>query len=65
VDQIDYLPIDPRFDYDLWLAGMEWYFHPNFRVSPNVEVVKYGDGPVNVSIDDDIVWRLTFYWTWP
>jgi hypothetical protein len=65
VDQIDYLPIDPRFDYNFWLAGLEWYFHPNFRVSPNLEVVKYGDGPASVSIDNDIVWRLTFYWTWP
>jgi hypothetical protein len=65
VDQIDYLPIDPRFDYNFWLAGLEWYFHPNFRVSPNLEVVKYGDGPAGVSIDNDVVWRLTFYWTWP
>jgi len=69
VDGIDYLPIDPRFDFNFWLAGLEWYFHPSFRVSPNLEWVLYGDGPsttagVPIEIEDDVVFRLTFYWTW-
>jgi hypothetical protein len=68
VDGIDYLPIDPRFDFNFVLAGLEYYIHPSFRVSPNFEWVNYGDGPSNaagpIEIDDDMVLRLTFYWTW-
>jgi len=65
VDAIDYLPIDNRFDFTFYVVGFEWYLHPSFRLGPNVEVVKYGDGPPNISISDDVVYRLTFYWTWP
>ena len=65
VDGIDYLPIDNRHDFTFYVFGMEWYFHPNFRLGPNVEVVNYGDGPpVNgTDIKNDVVWRATFYWT--
>ena len=45
------------------VAGLEFYLHPSFRVSPNVEFVSYGDGPVGVSIKDDVVYRMTFYWS--
>jgi hypothetical protein len=64
VDGIDYLPIDNRFDFNFVVAGMEYFVHPNFRLSPNVEFVTYGDGPAGVSIDDDVVYRVTFYWSW-
>jgi hypothetical protein len=64
VDGIDYLPIDPRFDFTFLVTGFEWYLHPNLRVGPNVEWVKYGDGPPGISINDDVVLRATFYWTW-
>jgi hypothetical protein len=63
-DGIDYLPIDNRFDFNFVVAGVEYYLHPNFRLSPNVELVKYGNGPANVSIKDDVVYRATFYWSW-
>jgi hypothetical protein len=62
VDGIDYLPIDNRFDFTFGVAGLEWYLHPSFRISPNVEFVSYGDGPSGVSIEDDVVYRMTFYW---
>ena len=64
VDGIDYLPIDPRFDFTFLVTGFEWYLHPNLRVGPNVEWVKYGDGPPGISINDDVVLRATFYWSW-
>ena len=46
---------------------MEWYLHPKFRLSPNVEVVNYGHGPLvaGADIKNDVVPRLTFYWSWP
>jgi hypothetical protein len=64
VDGIDYLPIDNRFDFTFLVTGFEWYLHPNLRVGPNVEWVKYGDGPPGISISDDVVLRATFYWSW-
>lgn len=58
-DGIDYLVIDPTSKFTYYLAGIEWYLHPQLRFSPNIEVVDYrGD------IDTDVVPRLTFYWTW-
>jgi hypothetical protein len=64
VDGIDYLPIDSRFDFTFLVTGFEWYLHPSLRVGPNVEWVRYGDGPPGVSISDDVVLRATFYWSW-
>jgi hypothetical protein len=66
VDGIDYLHLSNQNDFNFFLGGMEWYFHPNFRMGPNVEVVNYRAGPplVNgVAIKNDVFWRLTFYWT--
>jgi hypothetical protein len=65
VDGIDYLPISNQHNFVFIVAGMEWYFHPNFRLGPNVEVVNYGDGPQEngAAIKNDVVWRATFYWT--
>jgi hypothetical protein len=37
VDGIDYLPIDPRFDFTFLVTGFEWYLHPSLRVGPNIE----------------------------
>jgi hypothetical protein len=64
VDGIDYLPIDNRFDYTFAVVGFEWYLHRSLRFSPNIEFVTYGDGPAGVDVDNIVVPRLTFYWTW-
>jgi len=64
VDGIDYLPIDNRFDFTFVVVGFEWYLHRSLRFSPNIEVVAYGDGPAGIDITNDVVPRLTFYWTW-
>ena len=58
-DGIDYLPIDPTSKFTYYLAGIEWYLHPQLRFSPNIEVVNY-----RRDIDTDVVPRITFYWTW-
>ncbi|MBP1606983.1 MAG: hypothetical protein H6Q08_2357 [Acidobacteria bacterium] len=63
-DGIDYLPIDPRFDFTFVVVGFDWYLHRSLRFSPNIEFVTYGDGPAGVSVDNDVVPRLTFYWVW-
>jgi hypothetical protein len=63
---IDYLPIDTSAPFNMLLAGAEYYLHPSVRLSPNVEWVSYGTPrePSAVTPRDDVVWRLTFYWTW-
>jgi hypothetical protein len=65
VDGIDYLHLSNQHNFNFILGGFEWYFHPNFRMGPNVEVVNYGNGPpVNgAPIKNDVFWRITFYWT--
>lgn len=65
VDGIDYMPISNQHDFTFLVAGAEFYLHPSFRISPNVEVVSYGDGPfVNGSaIKNDVMWRATFFWS--
>ena len=61
------LPIDNEHDVTFYLFGMEWYLHPKFRLSPNLEVVNYGHGPLvaGADIKNDVVPRLTLYWSWP
>ena len=65
MDGVDYLHISDQHDFNFILGGMEWYFHPNFRLGPNVEVVNYGHGPLvnGAPIKNDVFWRITFYWT--
>jgi hypothetical protein len=65
VDGIDYMPISNQHDFTFGLAGAEFFVHPNFRISPNVEFVSYGDGPQvsGSDIKNDVIWRATFYWS--
>jgi hypothetical protein len=63
---VDYLAIDPGEPFTLTIAGFEYYLHPLVRFSPNVEFVAYdspGD-PNAVAPKNDVVMRLTFFWTW-
>jgi hypothetical protein len=63
---IDYLPISPDAPFTLVLAGVEYYIHPAVRVSPNVEWVRYSSPP-DPSVSrpgDDVVWRVTLFWSW-
>jgi predicted porin len=62
---IDYLELDPRAKFNFAIAGVEYYFLPQFRFSPNVEWASYHDLPDGTSINDDVVWRATFYVSWP
>jgi hypothetical protein len=63
---IDYLPIDTNEPFTLLITGVEYYIHPSVRFSPNVEWVSYGT-PQKAGIatpKDDVVFRVTFFWTW-
>jgi hypothetical protein len=62
---IDYLELDPRAKYSLVLAGVDYAIVPQVRFSPNVEWVTYGTLPNGSGINDDVVWRATFYVAWP
>lgn len=56
-DVIPYLPIAPDAESRLMLLGVDLTVHPNVSVIPNVEVVRYEDGPA----DEDIIARITLY----
>ncbi len=59
-DGIDYLALSPKSPFKGLVAGFEWYLHPSVRVGPSVEAFTYDLS----SIPDDVVWRLTFFWSW-
>jgi hypothetical protein len=64
-DGIDYLPIDPRSKFTFFVVGFEWYLQKSLRIGPNIEVVTYADdAPDGTDIGNDVVPRITFYWTW-
>ena len=63
-DGIDYLSINPNAKFTFYLAGIEWYLHPQLRFSPNIEIVNYRNLPADQDFDNDVVPRITFYWTW-
>jgi len=60
----DYLPIDGRAPYTLTIAGVEYSVVGTFRISPNVEWIAYDDIDADRQIDDTIVARVTFFWSW-
>jgi hypothetical protein len=59
-DGIDYLLLSNKSPFKMYIFGLEWYLHSSVRFSPNIEYVHYDDS----SIGNDVVPRLTFYWTW-
>jgi hypothetical protein len=63
-DGIDYLPISAEAPFRTWIVGFEWYLHPSVRVGPNLEWVTYRTAAGTPPIDDDVVPRITLYWSW-
>jgi hypothetical protein len=62
---IDYLPADTKAPFTLLVAGAEYFLLPSVRFSPNVEWVNYrAPGTGAQAPGDDVVWRLTFFWSW-
>jgi hypothetical protein len=61
---IDYLPISPAAPFRAWILGFEWHLHPAVRVGPNVEWVTYRAPVTGPPIEDDVVPRITFFWSW-
>lgn len=59
-DGIDYLHLSTGSPFKTFIFGFEYFLHASVRVSPNVEVVNYDDS----GIKNDVVPRLTLYWTW-
>jgi hypothetical protein len=63
---IDYWLMSPQSSFTTWIIGGEWYVHPSFRLSPNLERAKYANDPDPVNFpgrDQDSIFRLTFFWT--
>lgn len=60
---IDYLPINDEAPFRVLILGFEWSLHPSVRVGPNVEWVSYRTPPGTTPIGDDLVPRVTFYWS--
>lgn len=61
---IDHLPISALAPFTLTIAGVERTIVGTLRVSPNVEWVTYGDPVSGPDLDDDVVVRATFFWSW-
>jgi len=63
---IDYLPLSKSAPFNLGIAGFEYYIHPSVRFSPNVEWVSYGTplAGATAPAKNDLVFRLTWFWTW-
>lgn len=62
--RIPYLPFDPRANATFGLVGWDYMPIPNVHITPNIEVVKYGDVR-GVPVDTDVVPRVTLYFVWP
>jgi hypothetical protein len=62
--RIDYLPIANNAKYTFLLAGVEYYLFRSVRIGPNIEWVNYDDPVSGDKLDDDVVFRATFYWIW-
>jgi hypothetical protein len=62
--KIDYLPIDQKEPFTFAVTGLEFYVLPTFRIGPNIEYVKYSATKSAEQPKDDVVARVTFYWTW-
>ena len=62
---IDYLPISTEAPFTMLVAGAEYFLLPSVRFSPNVEWVTYSAPKTGAEAPgDDVVWRVTFFWSW-
>ena len=62
--RIDYLPLSALAPFTLTIAGVDWALYGTLRLSPNVEWVTYGDPTSGPDLDDDVIVRATFFWSW-
>ena len=63
---IDYWLLSSQSPFATWILGGEWYLHPAVRLSPNLELVRYGSEPDPIDFPgkrQDSLLRLTFFWT--
>jgi hypothetical protein len=62
-DTIAFWALSKDAPFKFYLTGLEFYLRGSIRLSPNVEWVRY-DEPAGVAeIQNDVVTRLTFYWS--
>jgi hypothetical protein len=62
--RIDYLPLSAVAPFTLTIAGVDWTILGTLHLSPNVEWVAYGNPVSGPDLDDDVVARATFFWSW-
>jgi hypothetical protein len=63
---IDYLLLSSQAPFSTWIVGGEWYLHPDVRMGPNLELVRYTHEPDPVQFPgrrQDAILRFTFFWT--
>jgi hypothetical protein len=66
-DGIDYWILSTKQPFKTYIFGGEYWLFPTVRFSPNVEWVKYDKDPDPVKFpgrDKDLIYRLTFFWSW-
>jgi len=62
---IDYWLLSSQSPFTTWIFGGEWYLHPNVRLSPNLEMIRYAndaDPANNPGRRQDAQFRVTFFW---
>ena len=65
-EDIDYLLLSSQAPFSMWIAGGEWLLHPDVRLGPNLEIVRYTREPDPAQFPgrrQDAILRFTFYWT--
>jgi len=65
-DGIDYWLLSTQSPFTTWIFGGEWYVHPAVRLSPNIEIVRYGNDPDPTNLPgrrQDSMFRVTFFWS--
>jgi hypothetical protein len=65
-EDIDYFLLSSRSPFTTWILGGQWRLHPDVRLSPNLELVRYSNDPDPANFPGrhgDSILRFTFFWT--
>ncbi len=59
---IPYIPFDPTAKFHFFLTGIDWKVTEEFRLLPNIEVVRYDEREDGTRPPTDVIPRMTFFY---
>ena len=59
---IPYIPFDPTAKFHFFLTGIDWKVTEEFRLLPNIEVVRYDEREDGTRPATDVIPRMTFFY---